>query len=318
MSLRASKPGGVSPSARPSSVTKDAARAKRARDHLARKRQRERERLERERSRVEIDAHRQRLRGILTPLLFGLALGLGILFAQPVSERLFLHQASLERVAVQGARALSPATIARDAGLRAGQRLATIDGARLREGLTAEPWIASARTLLLPTGTLVISVVERRAIARWRLDEASAIELIDQDGAPFAGALEPGGDLPLVRGEVSPHGGLPDEALEILQAVRRHAPFADDPTTLTLHLPAMPSGAADDDSSVDPDQQSGYVLEIGEGGPRVLLGRRLFSQRVARLAALLEYEEAALQDARWVDLRFADRAVLRAGQPASG
>ena len=65
------------------------------------------------------------------------------------------------------------------------------------------------------------------------------------------------------------------------------------------------------------DGTTGFVLQIGQEGPRALLGRRLFSQRVARLAALLDHDEETLATARLIDLRYADRAVLRTA-PASG
>ena len=65
------------------------------------------------------------------------------------------------------------------------------------------------------------------------------------------------------------------------------------------------------------DGTTGFVLQIGQEGPRALLGRRLLSQRVARLAALLDHDEETLATARLIDLRYADRAVLRTA-PASG
>ncbi len=175
------------------------------------------------------------------------------------------------------------------------------------------PWVESARVLRLPTGTLVVRVSERRAVARWHPDEAASVDLVDERGARFAGALEPGGPLPLVRGEADVTGALPEEALEILRELGRHAALSGDPSALTLHLPGL---VRREDGALQ-GSASGYVLELGAAGPRALLGRRLFSQRVARLAALLEEDAAMVQSAQLIDLRYADRLVLRT-EPVSG
>lgn len=290
-----------------------AARAKRARDHLARKRRQERRRLERERWRTESSGSRARVRGVLAPILFALAFMLGVVAAPALSEILLLRQARLERVAVQGAFALTPLAIAREASVEAGRPLHTIDPAEIRKAIAAEPWIESVRALRLPTGTLVISVVERHAVARWRTSESTAVELVDQRGRRFAGATERGGPLPLVRGEIEGNGSLPASAIEILDEIRRYVSLTVDSNNLILHLPDRHAAEIGRHSGSD----SGYVLQIGEDGPRALLGRRFLTQRVARLAALLESEESRIQDARWIDLRYADRAILRT-EPASG
>jgi len=288
-------------------------RGKRARDHLARKRRQERQRLERERWRAESSGSRARIRGVLAPILFALAFMIGVVAAPSLSEIFLFRQARLERIAVQGTVALTPLLIAREAKVEAGRRLDTVDPTKIRDAITAEPWIKSARALRLPTGTLVISVVERQAVARWRISDTSNTELIDQRGQPFAGATERGGPLPLVRGEIDADGSLPTPAIEILHELRRYADLTTNPSELTLHLPNHQASETGTESEPEP----GYMLQIGEDGPRALLGRGFFTQRLARLAALLESEESKLQNARWIDLRYADRAVLRT-EPASG
>jgi len=290
-----------------------AARAKRARDHLAYKRERERVRLERARHRRAIEKSRKRSLAILAPLLFVLAVVLGRQVATPLCEYLLLRGTPLTEVAVQGAGVLSPQTVAAGAGALAGRSLHTIDPESIGRAITKEPWIESARTLRLPTGTLVVSIVEREAVARWHIDDSSAVELVDEHGTRFPGALEPGGPLPLVRGEADVTGELPDAALEILRELKRYAALSEDPNALTLNLP----GLITTDEGLLREGASGYVLELGDAGPRALLGRRLFSQRVARLAALLGEDEATVQSAQLIDLRYADRAVLRT-EPASG
>jgi cell division protein FtsQ len=290
-----------------------AARGKRARDHLARKRRQERRRLEHERWRAENSGSRARIRGVLAPIVFAIALMLGIATAAPVSEFLLFRQAPLERVAIQGAFVLTPLDITRNARFEAGRPLSTIDPTEVREAIAAEPWIESARALRLPTGTLVISIVERQAVARWRVSESSKTELIDQHGRRFAGATERGGPLPLVRGEIIANGSLPASAIEILGELKRYASLTNDPSHLTLHLPDQQTT----ETGAGTEAHSGYVLQIGEDGPQAILGKHFLTQRVARLAALLDSEESKIHDARWIDLRFADRAVLRT-EPVSG
>ncbi len=287
-------------------------RATLARYHLERRRAQERRRRQRERRRAENSQRRAQLLGVLSPFLFALALGIGIISARPLIEFFWLRPTSLESVAVQGARVLSPEAIIRGAGILEGSSVGAIDPAEIVRSVEADPWIESARALRLPNGALVISVVERNAIARWRFDRQAAPLLVDHRGERFAGALEPAGAIPLVNG----HGNgdaLPAEAVEILAEIERHVVLAQNPAMVTLHLPGVQ--AASEGALLG--SQTGYVLQLGEDGPRALLGRRLFSERVARLAALVESGEPTLSRARLIDLRYADRAVLRT-EPASG
>lgn len=299
-----------------------AARARRARDHLTKKREQERRRLSRDRARhANRDDRRRRLR-VLAPVGFAAALVVGGATARPLYAWLWLDDVPLERVSVLGARVLEPARIAAHAGAIAGTPLAALDPAAIRARLGEEPWIESARVLRLPGGTLVVDVRERAAIARWVRDDGVA--LVDASGARFAGDPALGGALPRVIGAAPDDDRLPEEALAILRALERHA-LATPDREVRLRLPApapAPTGhdATDAADATDPATRpnaDGYVLEIGETGPRALLGRDLFAERIARLAVLLDHEAPEVRDARWIDLRYADRAVLRT-EPASG
>ncbi len=282
-----------------------AARARRARDHLEKKRDRERTRLARDRARHEISMSRRRTLRVLSPVLFVAAFAIGWQIAPLLVEKVWLQTKFIHRVAVQGAVALTPAAIAASAGALTGLPLSQIDPQQVAEQLVADPWIETARALRLPSGTLVVRVVEREAIARWQI--GGRTDLIDPEGSRFAGAIEPGGPLPTVEGDSVDQGLLPSEALEILEAVAQHASLTRDSNAIRLHLPKLETDA----EGILRGSTSGYVLEIGAEGPRALLGRRLFSQRVARLASLLDHDEDAIQAAALIDLRFADRAVLR-------
>ena len=282
-----------------------AARARRARDHLEKKRDRERTRLARDRARHEISVSRRRALRVLSPVLFVAAFAIGSQIAPLLVEKIWLQTKVIDCVAVQGAVALTPAAIAASAGALAGLPLSQIDPQQVAEQLAADPWIESARALRLPSGTLVVRVVEREAIARWQI--GGRTDLIDSEGSRFAGAIEPGGPLPTVEGDTLDQGLLPSEALAILEAVAQHASLTRDSNAIRLHLPGLETDA----DGILRGSTSGYVLELGAEGPRALLGRRLFSQRVARLASLLDHDEDVIQAAALIDLRFADRAVLR-------
>ena len=294
---------------RRASEFESAARAKRARDHLARQRERERQRLSRERKRHEVLDGRRRFIRIATPLLGILAVVLGVRLSSAVVERVWLGTRPLERIAVQGLDRLEPERVAAGAAGLAGRPIASIDPEAILEKIAREPWIESARVLRLPTGTLVVRVVERKPIARWSIEGRT--ELVDRLGSRFAGAVEPAGPLPLVRGRGAGEEPLPSDAIAILNELNRYPALSRDASGLTLHLPnAVPGGGR-------PQSGAGFVLELGKDGPRALLGRRLLPQRVARLASLLDHEEGATRAARLIDLRFGDRAVLRT-EPAPG
>lgn len=310
------------PETRPSVATiASEARAKRARDHLARKRLQERTRLQRVRGRAATAGSRARTRGLLPPVLFFFAFGAGLFFASSLTELLLYRGLPLQQIAVQGSSSLTPKAIVQSLELEAGRSLDSIGPEELRNAIKREPWIESLRSLRLPSGTLIISVVEREAIARWRTDPTSVLALIDHHGERFAARIGPGGPLPLVLGKASGGPRLPTSAIKILAEIRRHVVLAGDANALTLHLPGQqrsdPELMQGDTATIDADADAGYILQIGDRGPRVLLGSNFLEQRIARLAVLLESEEPLVGNSRQIDLRYADRAVLRS-EPASG
>jgi hypothetical protein len=289
------------------------ARATRARDHLERKRRQERKRIERARNRAESASDRAHVRAVVTPILFGFAVAMGVVSAGPLREYLLFREARLERVAVQGASTLRPLEVARSLGIEPGRPVNRIDPIAFHAAAQTEPWIESIRALRLPTGTLIVSVVERQAVARWARDSSSEVELIDRHGERFRGSPEPAGALPLIHGGIPLGDLLPASAIEILDEVRRHGSLTGDPNALTLHLPDNRK----ESTAGNPSGEAGYVLQLGDGGPRALLGQRFLVKRIARLAALIESEEAQLAHTETIDLRYADRAVLQT-EPTSG
>jgi cell division septal protein FtsQ len=220
----------------------------------------------------------------------------------------------------------NPESIARALLESAGAPLSTLQPEAVQTLVMADPWIESAESFRLPDGTLLVRIVERRAVARYQAMPEDAIALVDPAGQRFMGALAAGGALPLVAGPIDVDASRLETALEILAELARHQRLAQDPSALTLHLPrsratagAVPGTGARDTTAGDDALagDSGFVLELGREGPRVLLGQSFLKRRIARLASLLDQRDALLAGASVIDLRYADRAVLRT-EPTSG
>ncbi len=329
-----------------------ALRARRARDHLARKRRSDRRHEGRPaRPRASSPA---RTALPVQPLPRGLAGSLalaaafaGFASALPLFERYWLPRVPLARVAVVGSSVRQPETIARRLLGRAGAPISQVRADQVASILTSDPWIESAASFRLPDGTLLVRVVERRAVARYRPSPESEISLVDPTGLLFPGVVTAAGPLPLVTGPLAPSDAeaaalrsddeaealtesdaiaapeLAPMALEILAELSRHTELARDPAALTLHLPgaAGDGGAAKASADrLEATAETGFVLEIGRSGPRVLLGQSFLKRRIARLAALLDQRDALVAGANVIDLRYADRAVLRTEEtePTSG
>jgi len=298
-----------------------ALREKRAREHLSRKRRHDRGRHEAAaapgiptppRAPAARSALPARpLPRLVVPACSLLALGSGFVVAHPLFEGLWLPRAPLERVSVLGTEIRKPESIARALLGSAGSPLSAIHPDTVEALVLADPWIESADSFRIPDGTLLVGVVERRAVARHQSLPDDAIALVDPSGRRFMGAVEAGGALPLVAGPIDADASLSATALEILAELSRHRGLAQDPAALTLHLPS--SGARE----AAAEGGSGFVLDLGPDGPRVLLGQNFLKRRIARLASLLEQRDALLAGATVIDLRYADRAVLRT-EPTSG
>lgn len=322
-----------------------ALREKRARDHLARKKRQDRGRdgypllpdpgkpqLQTPRAAAPRSAAPRAalptrpLPRLVVPACSLLATLLGFAAARPLFEGVWLPRAPLERIAVLGHDVREPETIARALLATAGTPLSRIQADRVEALVTADPWFESTDSFRLPDGTLLVRVVERRAVARHQSTPENEIALVDPEGRRFMGAISAAGPLPLVAGYMDGTGEsdapLSPTALEILAELARHEGLARNLSSLTLHLPSTSATKRGADDDGDPlGAETGFVLEIGREGPRVLLGQTFLKRRIARLASLLDQRDALLAGASVIDLRYADRAVLRTAlfsEPTSG
>jgi cell division septal protein FtsQ len=303
--------------------------------------QRARTRLERNRNRHRSLLERQARNGRLgqgafgsaeardrwiAGLAFATSVAVGALFGWPALDAAGLlgdgTPEHIERIWVQGNRLLSSRDVAAATGVEPGQRGADVQVEAVSARLRAHPWIRDARVMRLPTGKLLVAVEEREPVALLAAEQSAGPQavwrLVDEAGTPFDRTDgEPARRLaadttrawPRLRGGESLADGEAHTELTAALALSRRlddarlAPLlGGDP--IELHLPR----------DGDPE---GWVLDPGPGRPRVILGRDQLAQRIDRLEALLLSQLDELRGAVEIDLRFADRAVLRSHAASS-
>jgi cell division protein FtsQ len=229
-------------------------------------------------------------------LLFGLLFGQGTLLAAASG---FGSSGTVETIAVRGAVRLTPAEVAAATGVVPGAPLATVDPRAVAEQLEDHDWIAQARAMRLPGGSLVVEVVERAPLASIDVGSPPARFAVDASGAPFAPAtaqeLE---DLPRLvpAAEVTPR----ESSERLAEAVRVAHRLPD----LGLALPTEVTIAAEDDPE-------GMTFQLAALPARFVMGRDDLDARLDDLVRLLAADPNGVAEAERVDLRFADQVVLR-------
>lgn len=303
--------------------------------------QRARTRLERNRSRHRSLLERQARDGRLgqgafgsgevrarwiAALAFAASVALGASCGWPALEAAGLlgdgTPEQIERIWVQGNRLLTSHDVAAATGVEPGQRSADVQVEAVSARLRAHPWIRDARVMRLPAGKLLVAVEEREPVALLAAEDSAGAQsvwrLVDEAGTPFdrtdaAPARLLDADTtrawPRLRGGESLADGEAHADLTAALALSRRLDDArlspllgGDP--IELHLPR----------AGDPE---GWVLDPGPGRPRVILGHDQLAERIDRLEALLRSQLDDLRDAVEIDLRFADRAVLRSHAASS-
>ncbi len=308
------------------------ARGQRARTHLERARKRSRSRLQR-----RARSHRRgRGAGVTSTVRRRLVLACafaastlaGALFGGPIVEAVgALGDAGpgrIDTIAVQGNTLLSSRDVAAASGVDPGQIGNSLETERVGERLRAHPWIAEAHVMRLPPGKLLIRIEEREPaalLAPVGAGPSAGWRYVDASGTPFAHssergprALDAGASWPRLRGGEALEDDRAHPELAAALALSRHLRAGRLDTLL----------GAEGDLEVrlpEPSDPRGWVLEAGPDRPRVILGHERLAERVDRLAWLLQSRVDALRGTTEIDLRFADRAVLRSGEasvPASG
>lgn len=306
------------------------ARGQRARAHLERVRSRHRESLARStrnRRRGDAPQHvRAGRRRVLVAALFVGSLAAGLTWAWPALDlaRTWGGEAPvrIERMAVQGNRVLSSHDVASATGVRPGEEGSAVDPEAVRERLRTHPWIRDAQVLRLPTGKLLVSIEERAAVAVLApsgSDDPAQWRFVDEAGTPFAvvaatpalaQADADGRPWPVLRGGETLGDGQAHPELAAGLALVHHLragavpALLDAPDRIELHLPR-------------PGDPQGWILDGGDGRPVVILGHQQLLDRLARLEALLRSRIGDVRTATHIDLRFAERAILRSASASS-
>lgn len=211
-------------------------------------------------------------------------------------------------VAVQGAERITPSEVARNIGLARGHRLDAFAPEQIAEDLAAHPWIRSARVVLLPTGTVLVEVEERRPRAVLTRPDAPSL-FVDADGVAFAEVGERDAAEALALPALA--AGAPGEApvdladglvlLDRLDNLGLHGLARVDRPHRGLVL-GFPAG----------EPSRGWVLRCAD--TTVILGDGpvdAVAERLERLERLLSAGLQELERTREIDLRFAGQAVLR-------
>jgi cell division protein FtsQ len=260
-----------------------------------------------ERRRRRARAHLERLRGesrrgerALRPLRAGALVLVGSAVLGLWLSAGWGARRSVASFSVHGARHLAAADVAAASGLARGAALASVDAGALAAALARHPWIAEARALVLPTGSVVVSIREREPAA------VLAGMAVDGEGVPFAPAVPGLERLPQLSASESFEPGRPHPELAAAVALARRLPERGLPAPLEVGISAA-------------DDPEGLWLRLPGLAPRVVLGREDLDARLADLAELLEADLPELAHAAKLDLRFRDQAVLdQAAAPSGG
>ncbi len=207
---------------------------------------------------------------------------------------------TLQRVQVAGCRRLDPAQLVAAAGLQAPLRWTALDRGALVEKLQAHPWVARARLTALPPGTLLVGVEERRPVAVSSGPQGAAV-LLDASGRAFAPAADEDVDaLPRLVDDASPELRARGVGIARALAERRHLPAARE---IVLG---------------PPEAWGRPTLRLAGLTAPVVLGPGLLADKLGRLERLLAADVEELADAERIDLRFAERAILKVSPPRTG
>ena len=218
----------------------------------------------------------------------------------------WLGSRKLASIRVRGADQIPAAEIAVATGLARSADLTAVEPEAVARELESHPWVAKARALPLPTGTLLIDVTEVVPRGLVRAGSPETTYLVDGGGTPFAVA-DATASAALPRVEVA-GGAVPFEANEGIAAALQ---LASDLAAHGLAEPVEIFVAAEED-------QTGFSLRLAGLPARIILGREDLDSKLRELARLLAADVPGLGDAAELDLRFAGQAVLRDARPRKG
>lgn len=242
---------------------------------------------------------------VVSAIVIALALGVGVAVGPQVAselQRLARSRAFRVRsVAVVGAQRVSPTTIVDVAGISGGSALLDVDVEAVAARVSALPEVASARALRLPPGRVVVGVTERVAHGVAAAGPGGSPHLVCNEGVAFAPALgREALRLPRLAAPGRPQIGEADAGLA--QAAQVAAAAA----ALGFAVAGVEMDGADTD------------LQLNGLSARVRLGPAPHAQALARLVQLVARRPDLVGSATLIDVRFADRVVLRSDEAPKG
>jgi len=207
-------------------------------------------------------------------------------------------------IMITGTSRVSTDDILARSGLRVGQRLVTVDAARVVEHLTQHPWVAAARLDVSPAGRVIIRIQERVPYAA--LPYRDGHLLLDQTGVALA-AVHGTPPVPVVVADgpalrwVRIGDRIPSASL--LDAMRVLAALPEGEVTRGLRLRVDRAGSVMLTTVDD--------VTVLLGAPPGLIGR------IVSLPQVLSAIRRQGLGVRYVDLRFAGSVILKQGAPPS-
>jgi len=231
--------------------------------------------------------------------LFAVATGAASGIALASGADWFGREAQLRAISVRGASRLAAGDVARATGLARSAELTAVEPASVEKQLEAHAWIAGARALRLPTGTLLVAVTEMVPVALVSAGTPAQAWLVDANGTPFSPAGADANDaLPRIvtAGAVEPNA--PNEAIAEAAQLAHQLPRFGLTQTAEIAIAAA-------------DDPRGFTLRLDGLATRIVLGREDLDAKLRKLARLLAAEVPEIGEAMELDLRFADQAVLR-------
>jgi cell division protein FtsQ len=227
-------------------------------------------------------------------VLFGqisLVIGLlvGAVFA---GKTLVRHVVDSPRFALREIHADATLHVARDeilalAGAEPGDRLLALDTDLVASHVAVHPWVESVRVRRQLPSTLVIDIVERRAVASALL---GTLYLLDDAGRPFKRAtLEEADGLPVITGVARETYTLDRGATEAAfrEALGLLAAYRAEDALGARHAGTAAPEPRPELSEIHLDPRSGYSLVLFDGGAEILLGRGDWAGKLARLDEIL-------------------------------
>ena len=192
----------------------------------------------------------------------------------------------VDNVLLSGRNRLSRASVERAVSIRRGMPIMAFDPQAAKTRLEKLTWIRSAMVERRLPDTIYIAINERRPLALWQFKRRLA--LIDEEGVIIIRSkLSPYRDLPLVVGEDAPR-----HAAKLIAILRSHRRLAAE-----LHALVRVSNRR-----WNLNFKNGVIARLPEKGT---------ARAVATLARLVHRERLLDRDVVMIDLRFADRLVVR-------